>query len=293
MRISDTYHNQFMQQRLQNARTKLEQDFEKLSSQKNISRLSHEASLVRKSISLNQADVSLEQNQETTQEVENRMNHYQTLLQQVTQAINDLKDFLVSENKSGSYTDNATIANTMESYMDTMKALANTQDGDRYVFSGTLTDVIPYDAANVYQGNNEVATMESLPGMEHELNITGAAVFGDGGSVSNFFEDLSNVINDVRSGTTGAIGAAEDLVDTLAERVTDQIYDVGIQLNRAALSDSMAESKLVTNQESRASYEAIDYAEMISVYEYDNMALNASLSVASDMMSHTLLDYMN
>ena len=69
----------------------------------------------------------------------------------------------------------------------------------------------------------------------------------------------------------GAVGNAQDIVDTLAKRVTDQIYEVGIQLNRAVLSDSMAESSLVTNQETRASYESIDYAEMISVYEYDNM----------------------
>ena len=163
MRISDKYHNQFMQQRLQNARTKLEDDFEKLSSQKNISRLSHESSSVRKSISLNQADERLAQGQNTTQEVQNRMAQYQTLLQQVTQSIDDLKAFLVSENKEGSSTGAETVARTVQSYLDTIKSLANTKDGDRYVFSGTLTDTQPYDDAMSIKATARLPSWKAYP----------------------------------------------------------------------------------------------------------------------------------
>lgn len=69
-------------------------------------------------------------------------------------------------------------------------SIANTRFGDKYIFAGTRTDVMPFEPVTAaYTGNDQTIRVPVLEGVTPPANITGARVFTAAGG-RDLFADL-------------------------------------------------------------------------------------------------------
>ncbi len=70
-----------------------------------------------------------------------------------------------------------TYAEQMDFISGTLRSIANTRSGDRYIFSGYKTDVPAYDSTGAYQGDDGVMNVMIGPGASVAINEPGSEVF--------------------------------------------------------------------------------------------------------------------
>lgn len=104
--------------------------------------------------------------------------HTDTALSDLTKNMDQFKTKLVQgANNIHSETSRLAIAKDLKSIRDHFLTLANTSVGGEYIFGGTATTRMPFNADGSYNGNN--ATLNALLGSNNSVayNITGAELF--------------------------------------------------------------------------------------------------------------------
>lgn len=103
-------------------------------------------------------------------------------------------------------TDRNTIADQIESIAESLAATANTQSGDRYLFSGTATDTKPFDftgtgAERRVLYNGDSGSLEALVGRESrvELGLPGDEAFARDRYRATAFSNITGIQNGAQS----------------------------------------------------------------------------------------------
>lgn len=131
---------------------------------------------------------------------------------------------------------NAIRATDVRAIRDTILSLANTYQRDRYLFGGSATDAVPFDAAGTYQGNGTPVQAPIDVDISVGVTVSGADVFqGNGVDVFQLLDDLANALdaNDTAA-VTALLPDFENALDSIGLSRTD----VG---NRLARIDSARE----------------------------------------------------
>jgi flagellar hook-associated protein 3 FlgL len=208
----------------------------------------------------------------------------------VTDVVQRVRD-LVMQGASDTASPDAreAIAVELEELRSELMRQSNTTFLGRSVFAGTSDEGVAFRDDYTFTGTPG-SSVERRVGADStvRVDVEGSAVFGEGpGSI---FALLDTVVTDLRAGTN--TGSHLGAVDARMSAVLTQHTAVGArqnQLERA--TDTNADARLGLETQ-RAGIEDADLAEIAIDLQLKQVAYQATLSIGSNILQPTLLDYL-
>ena len=174
--------------------------------------------------------------------------------------------------------------------------LANTKQGDRYMFGGLKTDVSPYsdDPDNdpdgpYFRGNGGEFSVMMADGLSMNVAVSGQNAFN--GEVDPV-DVLTKLINGLEDNDQTAISDQLDTLDQAQNQITNERASVGARLNRLDSSQSHWETFKVSFSLMLSDTEDMDLTQAVTDLTSQQSAYQASLLSASKIIQPSLLDYM-
>lgn len=178
MRVGFNTGYVLMSQNQMNVQEKLLEITKQLSSGKKIQFSNEGSTTFSESLRLEYDITTLTQSKKAAESAETFSNNTDTVLTQITNAMDQFKIKLVqAANEIQSDTSVAALADNLEAIRTNIMSLANTAVGEQYLFSGTAVSTKPFSTNGTYNGNDQ--ELQSLVGSNNLLsyNITGSELF--------------------------------------------------------------------------------------------------------------------
>ena len=201
----------------------------------------------------------------------------------------------------------ANAVTVVDGFLRQALSLANTSIGDRYIFSGTKTDTVPFafdDDANptqvTYSGNGTAFTVKIGKSNNVEVGRDGESVFGDdnfnwsdpAAGQDNIFKTLIDLKTHLQNNDTSEISATLDQLDDHLDTVNNMISDTGGKLIRMEVKENIIKDLELNHSERRSQLEDADMADAIINLKTKELAYQAALSSSAKVMSLSLVDYL-
>lgn len=184
--------------------------------------------------------------------------------------------------------------------------VANTQVGDKYIFSGskTLSPLYPSSSANAAAGqtvaeadmggNNDALPIELYDGITLDMNSSTKTMFKQ---IDDFMSQLQTTLSDPdtlnegsTSGTT--VGNMLETLSKLTDTALIQRAQVGAKENRIdAMVDRLSSQKITTTK-AKSDNEDVEYEEAITQLTTEQSIHQAALSVGAKIIQTTLINYL-
>lgn len=216
-------------------------------------------------------------------------------------ALNSLNDLMIqatdlalrAKSDTNAEDEITAIANEMKGIVENTLSVANSRDGDYYLFAGQQSRTLPFEesgGAYVYQGDNEEIVHMVEMGQTMPINITG--VEGANGGILNLLNRLNTLQQELeaqdKSGIDNFLTAAEDIKtdlyvaqSTVGSRM-QRIDDTSARLEQRTLEIKQVYSRLVD----------ADMAETISEMTAEERSYQLTLNAASRALPRSLLDFL-
>lgn len=178
-----------------------------------------------------------------------------------------------------------------------LRDVANTQQGERYIFSGTNTttplfadsqaNATANDTLPTLQGNDKTVEIEVYDGITFTVNANGQELFTNIDAMMQKVQqalqpgvpsgDIGDLIGDITKESDGvlqalaSVGAKQNRMDTMLNRLSSQ---------------NLAVTKQLSNNED------IDYEKSITDLITEQSIHQAALSVGSKIIQRTLVDFL-
>lgn len=209
------------------------------------------------------------------------LNSYQNILDTVRTTVSrGLTD-------TSSQTARNVLATELEALRGRILDIANTKNGDEYVFGGTNQTLPPFDPATAApSAANGAQYVQIEPGAKAiPTGVTGQSVFADANS--DIFADLTNAINALR-GTGDQAADKTTLQNTMtrlsfyAEQSAVARAAIGANMSIAAAAQENLANAFLTIDERAAEIEGADFAETAVELAETQKSLEATLQVAAN-----------
>jgi flagellar hook-associated protein 3 FlgL len=224
----------------------------------------------------------------------------ETALTQVNDILTQVKTLCVemaSATKGASERANA--AGIVDGLTRQILALANTQVGGRYIFSGTETDQIPFsfdDDNNPtqvdYYGNDTPFSIKIGKDINVAVGRDGQEIFGQNWDDKNIFKNLMDLKDHLQSNDLDGINQIIGRLDIQFEGVQDIISDTGTKVIRLDVKQAIISDLQITYTEQKSLLEDADIAEAVMNLTARELAYKAALSSSSKVMNLSLVDYL-
>ena len=178
------------------------------------------------------------------------------------------------------------LAKEIDQLRDQLIQVANTRFGDRYLFSGNLTETPSFDDNGVYQGNSGLFTRTIAAGIDLEINVPGNEVF------EAAIQQLATLADDLRNGSASDVGSQIDALEQEIDRVLAKRADVGARLNRLELSEKSMMEMQMSTEELLSQLADTDVTKGITDLMMLQAQYQAALQVGARMMPPTLVDFL-
>jgi flagellar hook-associated protein 3 FlgL len=274
---------------------------QRMSSGKQITRASDDPYGTSRALTLRGDIEGTQQYQRNVSEATAWQNVTDAALAKVTDAVHRARELAVqgASDASGQAARNAAAAE-IDQLIASVKQEANASYGGRYVFSGTATNVRPYDVngADAYAGNAGAVAREIGPGVSVQVNVLGTSVLGQGqpaadGKLLNVLRDISQHL---KSGTVADANTLRNAdlkgLDTNLDAISQARATVGATTNRLDSANSRLQeveeslTKLLTNVEDADMAKTyVDFSMQQSVYQ-------SALKAGSNIVQQSLLDFL-
>lgn len=179
--------------------------------------------------------------------------------------------------------------------LDQAIALANTELGGRYLFSGYATKTRPFSKVTVggietarYDGDSQDFRIQI--GKDEYLSIgkSGDTVFGN----SRLFDILGTLKKACEENDGAAIGEQIDRLKEAEEHLGNEIADVGAKASRAEAREAILADLNLRLTDRISELEDGDYAAMIIELKEKELAYEAALASSARVSELSLLDYL-
>lgn len=267
---------------------------ERLSSGKDLMRPSDDPTRVARSLQLRTEMEGIRQYQSTVGDALGWTSVTETALNQITDALHRAREMTVQAASDAAGPDaRAAIGRELAGLVDTIKIAANASYGGRYVFSGSETDVRPYQtgAVDTYDGDGATVEREIGPGVRIPVNVRGDQVIGDDDEGLLF--TIRTVIDNLDDPGAGDLLSADlDAFDDRLDELNAMRATIGAATNRLETAASrlgefegMTLSMLSTNEDT-------DMAKAMIDFSIQQSALQAGLKAGASIVQTSLLDFL-
>jgi flagellar hook-associated protein 3 FlgL len=184
------------------------------------------------------------------------------------------------------------VANEVRQIRDQLIQLANTKQGDRYMFGGRKTDAPPYDSLDpnpIFQGDDGEVLVMVADGVTMDMAVSGEEAFNSG---VDPVEVLTKLIDGLDANDPTAISDQFDPLDQSLTQVTNERADVGARLNRLDSTESHWADFEINIQKMLSDTEDLDLVLAASDLAAQETAYQASLAASAKIVQYSLLDYL-
>jgi len=184
------------------------------------------------------------------------------------------------------------VANEVRQIRDQLIQLANTKQGDRYMFGGRKTDAPPYDSLDpnpIFQGDDGEVLVMVADGVTMDMAVSGEEAFNSG---VDPVEVLTKLIDGLDANDPTAISDQLDPLDQSLTQVTNERADVGARLNRLDSTESHWADFEINIQKMLSDTEDLDLVLAASDLAAQETAYQASLAASAKIVQYSLLDYL-
>lgn len=296
MRIADKTIFSRAEKNVNAGRSKLDESSTAISTGKIVNSLSDDPLVLQRSMRNSREEADLAQFEKNLNSMSDRYKNYESQINEMTEAVTRFKSVMVEmANPRNNDDARETMLNEIDNLKEQLLSLANAQRDGQYIFSGGRTNVEAYAADGVYQGDDLELTVDVLPAVKMEANITGQTLFGGVGISNgvNVFAWLDQMRSDVQSGSVSEVMSANlDEADVVMDQAIQEQTRVGVRLNRITMSQSTLERLQVSLEEKRQNFETIDMAEAITDYKSYEYALEATLQTSASLLQTSLMNFL-
>jgi flagellar hook-associated protein 3 FlgL len=275
---------------------------QRMSSGKQITRASDDPYGTSRALTLRGDIEGTQQYQRNVNEATAWENVTDAALAKITEAVHRARELALAgaSDSAGPAARNAAAAE-IDQLIQSVKQEANASYGGRYVFSGTNTDIRPYDvsaASDAYSGNTAIVAREIGPGVAVPVNVLGVDVLGQGqlaadGKLLNVLRDISDHL---KSGTVTDMNTLRNAdlkgLDVNLDTINQARATVGATTNRLESADSRLQeveeslTKLLTDVEDADMAKTyVDFSMQQSVYQ-------SALRAGANIVQQSLLDFL-
>lgn len=189
-----------------------------------------------------------------------------------------------------------TIADQLAQMRLTVMNRLNTQSEGHYIFSGTDTDVEPFQdpVTGNYSGNNDAINVRISDSDTLQTNFPGDDIaFGPGGqgSADDILDMLQDLDTAFRTNNLVAINAEIPRLEPALERINQQVSEVGTRSQRLILEQTHYQAFETELQAVLAELEDADLAEEALNLEAVQNTLQAQLRSQGTINRQSLLDF--
>jgi flagellar hook-associated protein 3 FlgL len=211
-------------------------------------------------------------------------------LDKATQALQRIRELVVqASNDTYEASQRQSIAIEVGELKEHLASIANSKVGNKYIFNGSDTTTPPVDlGAAVYPTNSDAVEIEVYAGVRMQVNINPTNVFS-----AALFNDITNLENDLNSGTTGAtIGNYLATLDGHIQNFIAERAELGARYNRLELVDQRVQTQEVVANRILSDNEDAEIERVITDLKMQESVHRAALGVGARVMQPTLLDFL-
>ena len=300
MRLSTSQIHQQAVTSMLNKQSDLAKTQLQLSTGQNILSPSDDPGAATRILNLNQVIETTNQYQRNADFAETRLSIEESVLTGVGDILQRVRELAVqASNATNSADDRKTIAVEVRANLDSLIQLSNSEDANgEYLFSGFKTDTEPFSHDGLgnfnYAGDQGQRALQIGPKRQVAGSDPGSEVFlkvDDGaGGVSSMFNAVYDFVTDLEANSISA--STLDRMDSSLDAVMDTRASIGARLNIVDSQRDANESFNLVLKENRSSLEDLDYAEAISRFEQQMLALQASQQTFVKMEGLSLFNYL-
>jgi flagellar hook-associated protein 3 FlgL len=242
----------------------------------------------------------VEQYQDNADRARSRLELEEATLKGVTDLMPRIVELTVQGlNDTNTAPDREAIAMELRQINDELLALANTRDSNgEYIFAGFDADDIPFsqpvEGTYAYDGDMGSRRLQISATRQVVDRDSGFDVFMDvqtvTGTKRNIFETLHQVITGLESNAPD--GALLDDVHLAHQHVLDFRAKTGARLNTLESQAGVNEDFLVSMKTARSQVEDLDYAEAVSRFQQQLLALQAAQQSFTKVQGLSLFNYL-
>lgn len=185
------------------------------------------------------------------------------------------------------------IAQEIDQLILASKEHANTSYNGRFLFSGTKTDVRPYEPTDdVYRGNAGVVAREIGPGVSLQVNVQGNTLLGDG-TDGKLLDVLRDVSANLKAGNTVGLRDTDlKQLDVAIDDLTAVRAGGGARTNRLESAASRLDELEEATTKQLSETEDADMAQVIIDLNTQQAAYQAALRAGASIVQTSLMDFL-
>ncbi|MDD2401998.1 MAG: flagellar hook-associated protein FlgL [Clostridia bacterium] len=177
--------------------------------------------------------------------------------------------------------------------IDEVGNIANTVQGDRYIFGGTNTTEKPYDGVDidgavVWKHNEKKIVYEVGVGVEIPINITAKEAFVD----ADLFGTLQEIATNLESGDTTALSSDIEKINQAMDQILSCRAKAGAGVNRLEMTKERLAEQEINYSTVQAEVDGVDPALVIMQLKNQENIYQASLAVGAKVIMPSLVDFL-
>jgi len=289
MRVTQSMLSNNMLRNLSTSYNKMGKLQEQINTGKKVNRPSDDPVSVMKGLGYGMQVDKVAQYQKNLTEVNNWLDSSDDALDGVGDVLHRAKTLATNAANTGVMTpeDQEKIKVELEQLQKQLQDLANTKVGDKYIFSGTMTDKPLYDKdAGVYgtgSGYDKNVEIEVFDGVSLRVNTTAGDMFN---TINGMFETMKT------DGENFDFGKAISSIDGFMDDVLTARADIGARSNRAELMNNRLDMQEGAAKKQRSENEDVDYEKVITEMITQESIHRAALSVGARIIQPSLVDFL-
>lgn len=189
-------------------------------------------------------------------------------------------------------TDRMNAALEVQQIYDQLIALANTKQGEEYIFAGDETRTVPFQANGTYQGDSGESNISIGAGATVIKNIPGDRVFKGAGGGIDLFTTVKNLQTALETNDLTGVQTALTSLTTAQDQVLNERAVVGARFNRAETSANVLEDFKLTISDLKSDLEDVDITRAISDLVLQQNILETTRATSARLLQRTLLDFL-
>ena len=269
----------------------------KMATGKELTRPSDDPYAVGRALGLRTDLEGLTQYRRNIAEAESWTSSSDTALGTLTDIVHRGKELLVrGANGTASAKERGVIADEIDQLIDAAKQNVNADLGGRSLFSGTATNVAPYDlTTDIYHGDTGDVVRTIGPGVSVIVNVRASAILGDG-TDGKMINTLRDIAAHLRGGTAADQTALSGTDITAIDRSLDVLLSAQAQIGAVANRLSSADDRLAELEESSrnllSTTEDADMAATLIDYSMQQSVYQSALRAGAGIVQASLLDFL-
>lgn len=270
---------------------------EKISSGKEINRPSDDPAGARKILSLRSEDLRLDQYASNIETAKQSLDYNASMLQGTADIMNRITELTMqgvsdSTDQSGK----KIIANEINSLLESILQTGNSKRLDRYIFAGTETKTVPFEATRnssgdisvvTYKGNRQTIEYNIGAGIKATVNQPGNEIF----MKTKLFNTIIKIRDSLSDGAVTFATNELNNLDESSKNILSAIAEAGSISKTLELTGNRITDTKLSLQEILISTESADIASLVMKLTEQQNIFEASLASGSIILKTSILDY--